>query len=220
MRRFVIMASAIVLAATALALAQADLEPARFTAGSLPQVSPLAVSGGDVLLSVAVSRAGAVGAVDVMRSTPPFTDAVVEAVRTWKFSPQLDAKRQPMDARVLVDAVVGSPSFRGPTLGTPPKDVAPADTRVPFPAQTSAPAYPADARFAGTVLVEARVDPTGHVAGVTAIRSNPPFDAVALDATRAWTFRPAKGADAPPSTYAYVVFVFRQAVLSAAPAKP
>ena len=205
------------IAATTAVLAQADIEPARFIDGSIPRMAPLAVGGGDVMLSIAVSSAGVVGAIDVLRSTPPFTDAVVEAVRTWRFSPALDSKRKPMDTRLLVDAVIGAPSLIGPTLGTPPKDVAPPDARVPYPAQRSMPAYPVNARSEGTVLVETRVDPTGHVVGVTAVHSAPPFDSLALDAARSWTFRPAQGAAAPPSTYAYLLFAFRQPVFSAAP---
>ena len=199
------------------AFAQADIEPARFIDGSIPQMPPLAASGGDVMLSVAVSASGTVGAVDVLRSTPPFTEAVVAAVKTWRFSPALDGKRVPMDARVLVDVVVGAPSLNVPTAGTPPKDVSSSDTRVPFPAQVSAPSYPVNARSEGTALVETRVDPTGHVVGVTSLRSSPPFDVAAMDAARAWTFRPAQGAAAPPSTYAYLLFVFRQPVMGAAP---
>jgi TonB family protein len=209
--------TALVIGAATLGLAQADIEPARLRSGGIPTVPPLAVSGGEVTLSVAVSSTGAVSSVDVLRTTPPFTDAVVNAVRAWSFSPALDAKRKPMDTRVLVNATIGAPSLSGPTLGTPPKDVAPADPRVPFPAQTLPPVYPVNARTADTVLVEARVDPTGHVVGVTAVHSAPPFDAPALDAARGWTFRPATGADAPPSTYAYLLFVFRQAVFSAGP---
>ena len=203
---------------TAGLVAQADIEPARFIDGSIPRMPPLASSGGDVMLSVAVSFSGAVGAIDVLRSTPPFTDPVVAAVRTWHFAPALDSARKPMDTRVLVDAVVGAPTLNGPTVGTPPKDVSTSDTRVPFPAQVSAPAFPVNARSEGTVLVETRVDVTGHVVGVTAVRSSPPFDDSAMDAARSWTFRPAQGAAAPPSTFAYVLFVFRQPVMGAAPA--
>src|SRR5437667_8253657 len=99
MKRLLTFTCAIVLAWTALAFAQSDPEPARFTDGSIPQrVSPLAAGGGDVMLSVAVSPAGVVGTVDILRSTPPFTDMVVEAVRTWRFMPALDARRKPMDS--------------------------------------------------------------------------------------------------------------------------
>ena len=213
-------ASIVLAVVTAVAVfAQADIEPARFVGGSIPRMPPLAASGGDVVLSVEVSSSGAAGAVDVLRSTPPFTDPVVAAVRTWRFSPALDSMRKPMDTRVLVDAVISAPSLNVPTVGTPPKDVSTPDTRVPFPAQSSAPTFPVNARSEGTVLVETRVDRTGRVVGVTAVRSSPPFDDAAMDAARSWTFRPAQDAAAPPSTYAYVLFVFRQPVMGAAPTK-
>src|SRR5476649_1040507 len=77
------------------AFAQADIQPARFIDGSIPQMPPLASGGGDVALSVAVSASGSVGAIDVLRSTPPFTDVVTAAVRTWRFAPALDGKRMP-----------------------------------------------------------------------------------------------------------------------------
>jgi len=214
----VVVAGVAVLAAVlmpAAAFAQADIQPARFIDGSIPQMPPLAAGGGDVMLSVAVSASGSVGAVDVLRSTPPFTDVVTTAVRTWRFAPALDGKRKPMDTRVLIDVVIGAPSLNVPTAGAPPRDVSSSDTRVPFPAQVSAPSYPVNARSEGTALVEARVDPTGHVVAVTSLRSSPPFDVVAMDAARSWTFRPAQGADTPPSTYAYLVFAFRQPVMGA-----
>jgi TonB family protein len=218
MKRLLTFTCAIVLASTALAFAQADLEPARFTDGSIPtRMPPNAAAGGDVVLSVAVSSTGVVGTVDVLRATPPYTDIFVEAVRTWKFAPALDAKRKPMDTHVLVDAVVGAPSLNVPTVGTPPKNISTGDTRIPFPAQTSAPVYPVNARSEGAVLVETRVDAAGHAVAVTAVRSSPPFDTPALDAARSWTFRPAQGASAPPTTYAYLLFVFRQPVVGVGP---
>src|SRR6185437_15260052 len=89
---FAIACSAIVLAMTAgMRAQQRDPEPARFVDGSVPRPSPLAASAGDVVLSVAVSSTGGVGQIDVLRSTPPFTDDVMQAVKTWRFSPALDA---------------------------------------------------------------------------------------------------------------------------------
>ena len=200
---------------------QRDPEPARFVDGSIPRPSPLAASAGDVVLSVAVSSSGAVGPIDVLRSTPPFTDDVLQAVKTWRFTPALDSKQKPMDTHVLVDAVFGAPSIMVPTVGTPPKDVTTADPRVPFPAQTNAPVYPVNARAEGSVLVEVLVGRAGRVTGATAVRSAPPFDAPSLQAARSWTFRPAAGADAMSPAYAYLLFVFRQPVLGpvATPAK-
>ncbi len=217
MTRLGTLTGAIVLASAGLALAQAGRAPARFLDGAIPVMPPLAVSGGEVMLSVSVSSTGAVGAVDVLRTTPPFTDPIVEAVRTWRFSPALDDKRKPIDAHVLVGVVIRAPSLNVPTLGTPPKTVSTDDTRVPFPAQTSVPNYPVNARSEGSVLVEASVDRSGHVATASAVRSSPPFDSPALETARSWTFRPAEGGAAPPSTFAYLLFVFRQPLVGASP---
>jgi TonB family protein len=194
-------------------LAQADIEPARFAGGAIPTVPVLMTAGADVIVSAAVSDAGGVTTVDVLRTTPPFTDAVVQAVQTWRFTPALDSDRKPMNTRVLVEAIARPPSLNTPTIGTPPKDIAAPDPRVPFPAQTQTPLYPVNAHVEGTVVVETRVDATGHVVGVTVVRSSPPFDTPALDAARSWTFRPAQGPGAPASTYAYLIFVFRQPIV-------
>lgn len=169
----------------------------------------MAVAGGQVMLSVAVSSTGTVGAIEVLRSTPPYTESLIQAVKSWRFSPALDSKQKPMDSRVLVGAVITAPSLTSPTLGTPPKDITTDDGRIPFPAQTSMPAYPINANAGGTVVVETRVDPGGRVVAVTAVRSQPPFDTPALDSARSWTFRPPQSPVAPPTQYAYLVFVFR-----------
>ena len=201
-------------------LAQADIEPARFVGGGIPTVPVLMTAGADVIVSAAVSDAGSVTAVDVLRATPPFTDAVVQAVKTWRFTPALDSDRKPMNSRVFIEAIARPPSLNTPTIGTPPKDVAPPDPRVPYPAQSQTPLYPVNARTEGTVVVEARVDASGHVVAATAVRSSPPFDTPALDAAQSWTFRPAQGPGAPSSTYAYLIFVFRQPIVGPTSGSP
>jgi TonB family protein len=209
MRRLATLTCAIVLASAAAAFAQTDLEPARFSDGTLPGMPPLAVAGGQVMLSVGVTPTGAVSTIEVLRSTPPYTESLIQAVKSWRFSPALDAKRMPMTTRVLIGAVITAPSLTAPTLGTPPKDITTDDGRIPFPAQTKMPTYPITANAGGTVVVETRVDSGGRVVAVTAVRSQPPFDTPALDTARSWTFRPAQSPVAPPSQYAYLVFVFR-----------
>jgi TonB family protein len=192
-------------------LAQADIEPARFRGGSVPTVPVLMTTGADVIVSATVSDRGRVTAVDVLRSTQGFTDAVAQAVQTWQFTPALDSDGKPMITHVLIEAIARPPSLTPPTIGTPPKDVA-SDARVPFPAQTLMPLYPVNARTEGTVVVEARVDSTGHVVKAEAVRSSPPFDTPALDAARSWIFRPAQGAGVPASPYVYLIAVFRQPI--------
>ena len=61
----------------------------------------------------------------------------------------------------------------------------------------------------GKRMVESRIDKSGRVLTSTLVKSQPPFDASALDTLRTWTFRPAEGPDVPATTYAYLLFVFR-----------
>jgi TonB family protein len=176
----------------------------------VPIVPVQAVAAGEVLLSLNVSPTGSVGAVDVLRTTPPFTGAVVAAVRAWRFAPGTDEQRRPVASRVLVGAMFTAPSLRVPTVGEPPKDVAPAATALPMPLTTPMPLYPPSARFGGAVMLETLIAPSGKVVAVTTIRSNPPFDEPAMNAARGWLFRPAQGPGQPPNTYAYLIFAFRQ----------
>jgi TonB family protein len=206
-----------VVAAARLVTAQADPVAARLQSGDVPNAPVQAVSAGEVLLSVNVSETGAVGAVDVLRSTPPFTEVLVANVRGWRFAPALNEQRKPMVSRVLVGAMFGSPSLRVPTVGEPPKDLAPAATALPMPLTTSVPEYPPNARFGGSVMVETLIAPSGKVVGVTTLRSSPPFDDIAMESARRWTFRPPQGPGQPPNTYAYLIFVFRAPVVGAAP---
>src|SRR5262249_54933195 len=158
---------------------------------------------------------GSVGAVDVLRATPPFTDAVVAAVRAWRFAPARDDQRKPVASRVLVGAMFTAPSLRVPTVGDPPKDVAPSAAVLPMPLTSPMPLYPPSARFGGTVLLETLIAPSGKVVAVTAIRPNPPFDEPAMEAARKWLFRPPQGPGLPPNTYAYLIFAFRQPLVGA-----
>jgi TonB family protein len=203
--------------ATATVLAgQADPLAARLQNGGLPIVPVQAVSAGEVLLSLNVSDRGAVGAIDVLRSTPPFTTAVVAAVRAWRFAPAQDALRKPMPSRVLVGAMFGAPTLNVPTVGEPPKDVTPAATALPMPLTMPMPAYPPNARSAGTVMIETLVARSGRVVGVTLLRSAPPFDDPSMESARAWSFRPPQGPGLPANTYAYLIFAFRVPVVGPA----
>jgi TonB family protein len=197
---------------TTFVVGQADPLSARLVSGDVPYVPVQAIAAGEVLLSVTVSDTGAVGAIDVLRSTPPFTEAVVAAVRGWRFAPAQDDQRKPIVSRVLVGAMFGPPSIRTPTVGTPPKDITPAATALPMPLTTAIPEFPTNARNGGTVMIETLVAPSGKVVAVTAIRSSPPFDEPAMEAARGWSFRPPQGPGLPPNTYAYLIFSFRPPV--------
>jgi TonB family protein len=195
--------------------------PARLRSARIPPIPVTAVSGGEVLLDVDVSAEGAVIRATPVRSTPPFTEFLVNAVRDWRFFPARDVveadrarageatSRVAVPSHVLVAAVFRPPSLRAPTLGEPPRDISPGSDVLPFPAAMIPPLFPPTAAGNGVVLLEVQVRANGSVDAVGVINSAPPFDDAAVKAVREWHFRPAQVHGTAVPTYVYVVLGFR-----------
>lgn len=195
--------------------------PPRLGAGAAPALPALAVGGGQVLIEVSISATGQVTGLGTLRTTPPFTDAVNDAVRRWRFTPAtapapgengLPGAPKPVASRALVAGQFRAPTLMGPSGGEPPKDAGAPSAEVPFPVSTAEPGYPPQALSSGVVLIEALVDHTGSVTEVRAIRSAPPFDAPAIEAARHWRFRPARVGGGTMPAYVYLIFGFPQPV--------
>jgi hypothetical protein len=95
--------------------AQDAFSPARYGAGTVPALPVTALSGGEGLVEISVGSDGRTTAVTPRRTTPPFTDVVVAAVRGWRFLPR------PPTIVALESAVYRPPALRPPTLGEAPK---------------------------------------------------------------------------------------------------
>src|SRR5262249_50655577 len=112
----------------------ADPAPARYQAGAVPPIQVQALGAGEVFLDATVDARGAVGPIVVLRATPPFTQPLVDAVRSWVFTPaerdqpvpgsSSEVTRGAVDSHVLVAGVFRAPTYNVPTLGDAPKDVA------------------------------------------------------------------------------------------------
>jgi outer membrane biosynthesis protein TonB len=187
--------------------AQEPFTPAQLQVGNVPQLPPLTVGGGEVLLEVTVGVNGDVTDVRPVRATPPFTDMLTQSVRAWRFSPAQDAAR-PVESRVLVAGLFRPPALTGPTLGTPPKEVTAPSNDVAVPLRMVTPDFPVEALRGGVVLLEAHVDGTGAVGDIGLLVSAEPFDEYAGEALSDWTFRPARIRGANASTLVYVVMGF------------
>ena len=198
----------------------------KYRDGAVPPVLLRAVAGGEVWLEVPVTRDGVIPRVTLLRSTPPFTDALTTAVNGWRFAPaeaeippapdappRTPSTRDRVDATVFVGAVFLPPSLNAPTLGEPPKDLAaPSSPGTPFPIATTRPMYPLRAVAGGVVLVEALVGRMGDVEQAKVLSSAPGFDQAALDAARQWKFTPSRVQGINVPSYAYLVFGFAQPV--------
>jgi len=201
--------------------AQGAFTPARFVVGTLPTFPDLAVGGGQVILELNVGADGRVAAVTVLRTMPPFTALMSDAVRDWQFVPAEEepepergappGRPQRVASKVLVAA------WFGPTFGEFSKDVGSESDQTPFPLTIGAPSFPLQAHYAGTVLVEARVDASGSVSDATVVKAAPPYDDAARDGAMRWRFRPARVRGRSVATRAYLVFGFSPALLNNSP---
>jgi TonB family protein len=201
---------------------QGTFRPPQYAGGSLPLVPVQAIAGGEVLLELAITKAGIVADVKTLRTTPPFTAQFVAAAQSWRFRPaerlteSVDGSRPPawlpVDATVLLAEVIRAPTLNTPTAGDLPRDVGSEANDTPFPLSVVAPAFPPRARDDGSVLVQVMVDAGGRVSDAKVLQSSPAFDAVALTTARTWVFRPARVRGESVATYAYLVFAFRQPV--------
>ena len=200
---------AVVLAST-VAVAAAAYAPARFRSGSLPGVPFDAVGGGEVFVELEIGRDGHVIGTTPVRTTPPFTEYVLDAVRDWQFTPAKDVV--PVPSTVMVAALFRPPALNGPTLGTPPSDVGRLSRGVAAPTNTSMPPYPANAHAGGVVLLEVLVAATGAVENARVVKSAPPFDDAAQKTVRLWKFAPAQRGGMTVPSVAYVIFAFRPPV--------
>jgi TonB family protein len=151
-----------------------------------------------------------VNGVTVLRTTPPFTDLLSTAVQAWRFQPaQQDG---PVESTVLVAAVFRPPTFDAPTLGRGASNVATPGREIPLPTKMVTPPYPPRAIDNRAVLIEARVGPSGNVTDAKVVGATSGFDGAAVQAARAWIFRPAESESGPVPSIVYIVFGFRQPV--------
>jgi TonB family protein len=214
---------ALVLNESAIAGAQPGFMSARYVSGNLPVAPPLVVSGGEVFLEVLVADDGRVDSIRPLRTTPPFTDAAITAVRGWQFMPatevvapstsQAGASTRTVAESVFVAAMFAPPALNGPTLGQPPQDVLSPSDEIPMPMAANPAAYPPRAMGDGTVLVEVTIDGSGVLTDALVIASSPAFDAAALTAARSWSFRAARRNGNAVTAHAYLLFAFRQPVI-------
>ncbi len=198
----------------------ASYTPPRIVRAEVPAL-PVAtvVGGGEVLIEVVIDGRGLPSRPVLLRSTPPYTQMMLDAIRRWQFVPavEVDAKGQKtiVEAPVLIAAIYRPPTLHdGPTLGESPTHITTASADVAYPARLIPPRYPVRALGAAAILFEVSLDETGTISDARPLATAPGFETAARDALRQWTFRPALVRGRPAAASAYVLFGFRAPVMS------
>jgi len=213
------MAVAIGILAVGLAAAADDIKAPRLKGSSpVPIGDRLAIGGGEVALELHVGNDGAVTKVEPLTSTPPFTDAVTAAVRSWRFDPAqdtIDKKLVAVPGRVLVLAAFRPPTvYASPAPGGPTQLLGRPSAALPQPGTLTMPAYPPKVFGDGTVLVEIEMSPAGAARESRVLGPKSGFDAAALEAVRAWRFGPPVLSRLPDPLYVYAIVGFREPVVT------
>ncbi len=194
----------------------AEFTPARLATGETPQVPVDSLGWAQATVEATVTPDGDVRSVKALSPDTPFLDNVTTVVRGWRFAParvtDADGTRTAVDTQVLVVGLLRPPELVASTPA--PLDVPGTSPEVPRPEKMAPPPYPPLSLGNGTVIVEVDVDERGAVSNAHVVRSAAGFDGAALDAARQWRFGPARRMGAPVPSVAYLVFGFREPIVT------
>lgn len=177
---------------------------------------PLAnIAYGTVVLDVRISANGEVQDIEVRRHIGGLSEAVIAAVRAWRFQPaQSNGHRVGSRVTVAVSFSIGPQG--DPPL--PPLIRQNDESRIQSAFQSAevtrakVPGFPIRALGPGTVTLGVSVDPTGKPQRTTVLREDPPFLPVCLEAAQGWRFIPAMLNGVPVRSEVILAFVFTQPV--------
>jgi TonB family protein len=132
----------------------------------------------------------------------PVVDAAMNAVRLWQYC-------RPANGAISFDVMFGfAPSIEARVLSD---GVAVTQGVAPRKVKDVAPIYSPiaqSARIQGRVIIEAQVEPDGHVSSARALRSVPLLDKAAVDAVMQWQFSPTLVNGKPVSVVVITVLTF------------
>jgi Trypsin-like peptidase domain/Gram-negative bacterial TonB protein C-terminal len=171
---------------------------------------PQALFGGEVVLDARIDTDGRIAELSVVHGIAPYLDPVLDAVRTWIFSPaQLDGRA--VEARLGI--VVQFPQSFRPKLTTPERKYGPPPEELrnhaALPVFTVEPNYPLDTMAEDSVILYGLVNRQGQIVSTQVLRDIAALTDPTLAALQQWRFTPAKQAGVDTDSGVIVVTTFR-----------
>jgi TonB family protein len=181
-----------------------------------PPLALKAKTEGLVVLKEFVGKSGDVENLEIVNGDPLLAPAAIDAVKQWKYRPYL-LNGEPVEVESLVRVSFKlvkekEGSATDADLDALPKELVPeqpdadqTNPAVPLRVRVSSgvasellvrkidPEYPPEARaqrIQGVVLLQATIDPTGHIAELQLISGHPLLAPAAIEAVRQWEYRP------------------------------
>jgi hypothetical protein len=182
-----------------------------------PLPPPTVTGGGEVLIEATVDRSGTLSRPIIVRGTPPYTQLVLDAMRTWRFAPARvvapDGVETAVDMQVAIGAAYRPPILmNAPTVGETPRDWSKPSGDAAYPIATAMPNYPPQARDGGVVLFELVLNEAGAVTETRGMASTAGFEDTSREALASWRFKGGMYRARPVPSTVYVLFGFRPPV--------
>lgn len=164
-------------------------------------------SGGIAAFDVRIDETGRVTGADTVQDVAPYSDALRQSLRGWRFEPAR-AQGRPVRSRVLVLGFFRPPEMVFAAPEQPRYKHATAPEELPWPTSVTVPPYPPNALGSGKVLLEVEISEEGKVTGARVLNPGSPFDGAATGAAQAWSFRAARRNGREVTARAFFVFSF------------
>jgi TonB family protein len=188
----------------------------RLRDAAVPLPAPEALGGGEVIVELSVAIDGSVASVQPLRTTPPFTQRLVDVVAKWRFTNAttvIDSRVTAVPYPVLVIGAFRAPTlYAGPALGGVAETRGVASARLPQLQSVLMPSYPPRATGDGFVIIEIEMTRFAVPREYRVITPASGFDSAALSAVRAWRFTPPATSDVADRVFVYALVGFRSPV--------
>jgi hypothetical protein len=181
------------------------------------------IGGGEVLIEFIVDQRGAVTRPVIIRSTPPYTQMVLDVIEDWRFEAAraVDERgvERPVEMPVTVSALYRPPTvYNGPTLGDSPREMARPSGDVAYPIAMVQPGFPPQALFGAVLLYEISLNEIGNMVEARGLTPGLGYESAARESLAKMRFRGATYRARSVPAVTYVLFGFRQPTTVGSPA--